>query len=291
MNLLNYLRYIIVISLFGSMFYSYTLTIDKETIEKTIHKKMPMIIKKKGFIVHINEMYIENISHNIVESKLIGTVLIDKDNIIGKFLKKSIDFTVVSKTIPKLNGSDLSFEPISLNINGLIKLKKIKGFLKNRIEKIKIPIKKLDKFFWLSSVKSINFKDNGNLEAHAVVSMLVIFLLIPLFLLREIGLFLIFLYQKLWSPRKGYKCAKGLVEQSGTCSSITKTAFKKHGFIAGRKAYRKSTKECQVAYRKMKEKKNNKDSSCDSINCCSCGIPSDLGVGVGCGSSCDVGSC
>ena len=289
MNLLNYLRYIVVITLFATMFYNYTLTIEKETIQKTIDKKMPMTVNKKGFTIVIEELYIENISNNIVESKLIGTVKIDKENIIGKFIKKSINFDVRSKTIPKLNGSNLSFEPISININGLVKLKKVKGFLKKRIENINISIKKLDNLLWISSVKRIEFKENGNLEVHALFSKFFIFLLIPLFLLREIGLFLIFLYQKLWSPRKGYVCAKGELEQKGTCSSITKSAFKKQGFIAGMKAYRKSTKECKVAYKKIKKKEHRDNDYCNSIYCCNGGgCPEGLAGGA---SSCELGAC
>jgi len=289
MNLLNYLRYIVVIILFGTMFYSYTLTIEKETLQKTIDKKMPMTINQKGFSIVIEELYIENIANNTVESKLICTVKIDKKNIIGKFIKKSIDFDVQSKTIPKLNGSDLSFEPISININGLVKLKKVKGFLKKRIENIKIPIKKLDNLLWISTIDSIKFKENGDLEVYALFSKLFIFLLIPLFLLREIGLFLIFLYQKLWSPRKGYVCAKGKLEQNGTCSSITKEAFKKHGFIAGMKAYRKSTKECIIAYKKIKKKEHRDNGFCNSLYCCNGGgCPEGLAGGA---SSCELGAC
>ncbi|MEA1880177.1 MAG: hypothetical protein U9N11_06000 [Campylobacterota bacterium] len=295
MKISNYFRYTIVAILLGSLFYTYKITIYKETIRASIDKKIPIIIDKKGFVVRINDISILDISDNIVESELIGTLKVN--NFLKKILKKSIHIKIVTKTIPKLDGSNLSFELQSIGINHLMKQKEIKGFLKKNIENIKIPITKLKKITWFSSVKNIRFKDNGDLVIHAMLSKLIIFLLFPLFLLREIGLFLIFLYQKFLSPRKKNKCAKGVLYQDGTCSSTTNEAFKKDGFIVGMKEYKKSTRECKQAYRTINKRKDDKGNFCDSVGCSTCG-----GLEIGssasaceftsCASSpCDVASC
>lgn len=285
MNISNYLRYIAVVVLLGSLFYSYTITVNKETIREAIDKKMPMAIDKKGFVLTIKDIHIENISDNVVESKLIGTFKVN--NFLKKIFKKPINLIVTTKTTPKLHGSDLSFELLSLNINEIIKMKEIKGLLKKKIEGVKIPMRQLKKITWFSSVQSITFKDTGDLEINAKLSKLIIFLLLLLFLLREIGLLLIFLYQKLLSPRKKNKCAKGELHQDGTCSSATRDAFRKDGFIAGMKEYRKSIKECKEAYRIIKERKNEKGNFCESLGCSTCGS---LEVGSS-ASACELGSC
>lgn len=285
MNISNYLRYIVVAVLLGSLFYTYTMTVNKETIREAIDKKMPMVIDKKGFVLTINDIHIKNISDNVVESKLIGTFKVN--NFLKKVFKNSINLTVTTKTTPKLHGSDFSFELLSLNINEIIKMKEIKGLLKKKIESIKIPIRKLKNITWFSSVQNITFKDTGDLEINAKLSKLIIFLLLPLFLLREIGLLLIFLYQKLLSPRKKNKCAKGELHQDGTCSSTTRDTFRKDGFIAGMKEYRKSTKECKEAYKTIKERKNKKGDFCESLGCSTCGS---LEVGSS-ASACELGSC
>ena len=271
------------------------MTIEKEIIKEAIHKKMPIVIDKKGFVVTLNDIHIENISANVVESKLIGTFKVN--NLLKKLLKKSINLTIVTKTTPKLHGADLSFELLSLNINELIKMKEIKGLLKKKIENIKIPIKKLKNISWFSSVQQITFKDDGDLEVDVMFSKLIIVLLIPLLLLREIGLFFIVLYQKFLSPRKKYKCAKGELHQNGTCSSTTKEAFKKDGFIAGMKEYSRSTKECKQADKIIKEKNKNNKQNCTDLGCSGCSgfTPgSSLGaceIGMCASSPCDVASC
>jgi len=300
MKITNYLRYICVLMLLGLFFYNYTITIDKETVIGAIDKKMPMVINKKGFILTINNVHIENISNNVVESKLTGTVKVN--NFLKKILKKPMHLKIETKTTPKLLGSDLSFELLSLNINNLIKMKEVKGLLRKKIENIKIPMKKLKRYSWFSSVQKIRFKDNGDLEINLKASKAIIFLLIVLFLLREIGLLLIFLYQKILSPRKRYKCAKGELYKNGTCSSTTKEAFKNHGFIAGIKEYKQSTKECNQAYKKIKNDDKKDYTICADLSCSGCGgigTAGDTGTAVagacdmgGCAAApCDVGSC
>ena len=166
-------------------------------------------MKKKGLILSINDFKIINISNNIVKSKVNTSVKVNTSNKIGSFLskifkeEKSINLSFLTQTRAKLNGSFLSFELLSLDINSFIKIKEVKGLLKEKIENIRIPIKKLEKISWFATVKSIYFHDNGDLEIGVGMSKLIIFLLIPLFLLREIGLFFIYIYQKVISPKKG----------------------------------------------------------------------------------------
>jgi len=258
-----------------------------------------MKIDKKGFLLTIEKLEIVEIINNTVTSNLAGSVQISQQSRWSKWLpKKSLHFRLKTKTVPKLQGNTLSFELLSFKFNKFIKLKEVKGALKEKIEKIKLPIKKLKKFAWFASVKHISFQEDGALLVTLGISKLLIFLLIPLFLLREIGLLLIVLYQKFLSPRKKYRCAKGELYQNGTCSSTTKEAFVKHGFIAGVKAYRKSTKECKEAHKKLKKKGRADGTSCDCSYCggCgdgSCGSGDTLGssTSVCDGASCDFGGC
>jgi putative component of membrane protein insertase Oxa1/YidC/SpoIIIJ protein YidD len=301
MSLLNYLRYFIVTLLLFSFFYSYSITIEQSAIEEKIAKKLPMKIDKKGFLLMIEKLEIVDIVNNTVSSNLVGSVQISQQNRWSKFLpKKSLHFKLKTKTIPKLQGNTLSFELLSFKFNKFnkfIKLKDVKGVLKEKIEKIKLPIKKLKKFAWFASVKHIEFQEDAALLVTLGISKLVIFLLIPLFLLREIGIFLIVLYQKFLSPRKKYRCARGELYQNGTCSSTTKEVFIKHGFIGGVKAYRKSTKECKEAHKKLKKKGRTDGTSCDCSYCGGCGGGSCGGdtasssASVCDGASCDFGGC
>jgi len=299
---LNYLRYFIVIVLLGSLFYTYTLNIEASKLKSAIEKKLPMVIDKKGFLLTLNGMEILGISNNIVSSKIDADIKVSSSNRFGKFLpKKSMHLNIETETIPKLHGSSVSFELLSFKMNKFIKMKEVKGLLKQKIANIKIPIKKLKNTAWFASVKGIKFQDDGVLNVRLGISKVIIFLLIPLFLLREIGLLLISIYQKFISPRKKYKCAKGELYQEGTCSSTTKEVFKKEGFIAGIKEYRRSTKECKKAYHILKKEKRRDGTSCDLDYCSvcsgsgSCGgdaIGSSAGAcDVGGALPCEVGSC
>ena len=299
--MLNYLRYFIVIVLFGSLFYTYTLSIEASKLKSAIEKKLPMVIDKKGFLLTLNSMEILGISNNVVSSKIYADIKVSSSNRFGKFLpKKSMHLNIETETIPKLNGSSVSFELLSFKMNRFIKMKEVKGLLKQKIANIKIPIKKLKNTAWFASVKGIKFQDDGVLNVRLGISKVIIFFLIPLFLLREIGLLLISIYQKFISPRKKYKCAKGKLYQEGTCSSTTKEAFKKHGFIAGIKEYKHSTKQCKEAYKTLKKEERRDGTSCGAEYCSSCGGGSCGGDAVGssagacdCGAitPCDVGSC
>jgi len=300
-SVLNYLRYFIVIVLLGLLFYTYTITIEPTTLKTAIDKKLPMKIDRKGFLLTVKNIDILDISNNVVHSKMNADIKVSSSNRFGKFLpKKSMHLHIETETIPKLHGSAVSFELLSFKMNRFIKLKEVKGILKKKIENIKIPIKKLKYTAWFASVKGIKFQDNGVLEIRLGISKLIILLLLPLLLLRKIGLLLIWIYQKFISPRKKYKCAKGELFQDGTCSSTTKEAFKKYGFITGIKEYKYSTKQCKEAYKTLKKEERRDATSCGAEYCSSCGGSSCGGDAVGsstgacdCGAitPCDVASC
>ena len=292
----NYLRYFIAFLLLASLFYTQPITIETSTIKTLLDKKLPMTIKKKGLLITVNQIDIIKVLNNVVESKINADVKIDNSTKVGKFLpKKSLHISLLTQSIPKVHGSFLQFEVRSFKVNRFIKMKEVKGALKKRLESIKIPIKSLKKTSWLFSVKKVMFQDSGELLLFIGLSKLMVFLLIPLFLLREIGLLLISFYQKFLSPRKKYKCAKGELHKNGTCSSVTKEAFEKDGFMAGIKAYRASIKECKEASIILKRKRKD-GSSCDGVDCCSgCNVGScDVGSSSACdmgASSCDIGGC
>jgi len=292
----NYLRYSIASLLLASLFYTQPIAIDPSTIKTVLDKKLPMTIKKKGLLITVNHIDIIKVLNNVVESKIDADVKIDNSTKVGKFLpKKSLHISLLTQSIPKVHGSFLQVEVRSFKVNRFIKMKEVKGALKKRLESIKIPIKSLKKTSWLFSVKKIIFQNSGELLLFVGLSKLMLFLLIPLFLLREIGLLLITFYQKFLSPRKKYKCAKGQLHKNGTCSSITKEAFEKYGFMAGIKAYRASIKACKEASITLKRKRKD-GSSCDGVDCCSgCNVGSCGGDGAtACdmgGLSCEVGSC
>ena len=293
----NYLRYSIASLLLASLFYTKSINIDPSTIKTVLDKKLPMTIKKKGLLITVNQINIIKVVNNVVESKIDANVKIDNSTKVGKLLpKKSLHISLLSQSIPKVHGSFLQFEIHSFKVNRFIKIKEVKGALKKRLESIKIPIKSLKKTSLIFSVKKIMFQDSGELLLFVGLSKLMVFLLIPLFLLREIGVFLISIYQKNLSPRKKYKCAKGQLYENGTCSSITKKAFQKDGFIVGIKAYRTSTKECKEAYKILKKEKRRDGTSCDASCCSGCNGGSCGADGAGSsicdiGVPCEVGSC
>ncbi|CAA6821476.1 MAG: Unknown protein [uncultured Sulfurovum sp.] len=296
--MLNYLRYFITLLLLYSLFYSYEIGIQKETLQEEIDLRMPMTIDKKGFVVTVSKLKIENIHDNVIESKLLGHIQANNKNIITKVFKsygdKSIKLDVLSKVKPQIEGSVLSFKVLSLSLNNFVKIKEVNGHINKQIEKIEIPLKSLEKVSWLASIENIHFKNNDDLKLEVGISKWLLSLLISLFLLREIGLFFIYLYQRFLSPRKKYKCAKGVLYQNGTCSSTTKEAFKKHGFLAGMKEYRQSTKKCKEASQTLRKNKKNEGNT--GLNCSSCS-PNCGGGGGGsssscdCSPSCDVGGC
>ena len=102
--MLNYLRYFITLLLLYSLFYSYEVNIQKETLQEKIDLRMPMTIDKKGFVVTVSKLKIENIHDNVIESKLLGHIQVNNKKIITKVFKsyedKSIKLDVLSKVKP-----------------------------------------------------------------------------------------------------------------------------------------------------------------------------------------------
>lgn len=285
----NYIRYAIAIFLFSLFFFNQTITINEETVTNAISKKFPKTIDKKGFTVVLNKFEINEVYENVIDSTIYGTINMNDQNVLSKMLKKEkpagifsklfnkkpeylinkkIILEVNSKTTPIIKNNHLVFKVESLKVNKVLNIEKMKGFVKKFIQSIKFPIKKLEQYSFIAEAKDVHYNNNGDIDIAVAVKPFILFLLIPLFLLREIGLLLIAFYQKILSPKKGYKCAKGVLHGEGTCSSCTKDAFKEKGFVAGMKEYRKSTKECRIAYKTLKEDKKSKSGWCDGCAGC-----------------------
>jgi len=74
----NYLRYLIALLLFASLFYTQPIAIDPSSIKTILDKKLPMTIKKKGLLVTVNQIDIIKVVNNVVETKIDADVKIDK---------------------------------------------------------------------------------------------------------------------------------------------------------------------------------------------------------------------
>lgn len=115
---------------------------------------------------------------------------------------------------------------------------------------------------------------------------------------------LIAFYQKFISPKKGFRCAYGVLNNTHGCSGFVKKIINEKGLLAGRYEIRAQFENCRLAAIKLKKKngckkrkrdcKENyrgcKNSSCEALDCgfSSCDV-TDCGS-LDCG-SCDVGSC
>jgi putative component of membrane protein insertase Oxa1/YidC/SpoIIIJ protein YidD len=217
------------------------------------------------------------------KSKGFITKFLKKDKKIIDFIDKEYPFSANLKVIPVIRNSFISFKVKDINIEKIKISEKIKKNIIFFVEKINIKNKKLESMEFFASIKSISYKDNS-IFVNIGFSSFLLFCLIVLFSLREIGLLLIVFYQKFLSDKKSYKCAKGAINGTGTCSSSTKQAFKKGGFFKGMKVYFQSTKECRKAYESSK-------SSSSSSSFCDVGVGAcDAGVGAGVG-ACDLGAC
>ena len=325
--MLNYLRYTLVALLLFSAFYSYKISLSEEYITSAIDKKLPMFIQKKGFDVNITSVTLDDVSDDgILSSTVIGTIKMNGNNAVHKKAKSFLGkmFGSDSKTLaavdkkahisisttskPVLNGSKLSFKIYSISVEHLFSKKKVLGVIQRRIEQITIPIKKLDKLSFVASARSLSFDIDGALIIEVGINFWLVIALIPLLLLREIGLLLISFYQNFLSPRKGYSCAKNHVHENGTCSSTTKQAFIDGGFISGMKEYKKSTTECKAAYKSLESDKRSRSNALDASFCAGCdGLYASEGIEAGfsgceaegcsgsigdCGSGgCEIGSC
>ena len=109
-------------------------------------------------------------------------------------------------------------------------------------------------------------------------------------------------YQKFISPRKGYRCAYGVLNNTHGCSGAVKAIIKEKGVMAGWSDINSQFNNCKAAAETLqaqsgcKKKRRScksrfkREASCGSGNCGSgchvpdCGDCGDVG-------SCDVGSC
>ncbi len=76
--------------------------------------------------------------------------------------------------------------------------------------------------------------------------------------MNKLLLFLIRLYQKYLSPKKGYCCAYGSLHNSGSCSERVYNIIKNNGVINGWADIKHQFKMCSEAYEIIKEKNNKK---------------------------------
>lgn len=308
----KYIRYIIALALFASLFYTHSITISNDTINNTIQSKLPIEKDKKGAIVKITEIKLNNLEGKTINSTIVGSIRMSEKNILktsekassllGKFssfinkpdleetLKnKSLDFNMDTTMKINIKGSTLYFKLISIE-NPVKIIKKFEPIIKKVVNQSKMKIKQLEKYSWAISISNFGFDESEDLIVDIAISKLILFALIFLFLLREVGLLLIIMYQKFLSPKKGYSCAKNHVHKNGSCSSTTKQAFKDGGFISGMKEYRNSTKECKKAYKSIQNDKNN--SKCDTAMCAGCdGAPLAFGGETTAFSGIEASSC
>jgi putative component of membrane protein insertase Oxa1/YidC/SpoIIIJ protein YidD len=198
----------------------------------------------------------------------------------------SLKVSISTQIKPKIEGINLSFDILTLQVNSLIKQKKLNKYVREKLEKVNIPIRRLKKIAWIVKVKKLHFDAEGNLELGVKFSVFMILLAIAFLLLREIALLFIIIYQKFFSSLKNYRCAKGELYKKGTCSSTSKEAFKKHGFIAGMREYYKSKKACKKAYHSISKKRPERHQWANGVECGGCDI-----LGLSSVHGCDVGSC
>jgi|GEM_PF-1472381 putative component of membrane protein insertase Oxa1/YidC/SpoIIIJ protein YidD len=134
-------------------------------------------------------------------------------------------------------------------------------------------------------------------------------------MLKHAGAALIRVYQRQLSPRKGYRCAYGVLHESGTCSSIGLSIMEQQGFWAFWRKMPLQFEACRVAAatledqteeQKKKRRKRLQDEykkrdysgiqNCNGME--NCDLPCDLvdfamcdGIGdLGC-SGCEIASC
>jgi len=120
---------------------------------------------------------------------------------------------------------------------------------------------------------------------------ILIFIMIALMSIsKELGIWAIELYQKYLSPKKGYKCAKGVLHENGTCSSSVKKVMKEEGFFAGMREYSKSTSECRDAKVELDRRANNnrKNENCDQCDESNCGNKHCNSLGSATVMGCDI---
>jgi len=88
--------------------------------------------------------------------------------------------------------------------------------------------------------------------------------------LNKIALFIIKLYQKYLSPRKGYCCAYGSLYNNGSCSQRVSNIISENGLISGWSQIKNQFVMCSEAYEVIQEKNRKKaKKKKDEIDWCS----------------------
>ncbi|MBC7502449.1 MAG: membrane protein insertion efficiency factor YidD [Herminiimonas sp.] len=108
-------------------------------------------------------------------------------------------------------------------------------------------------------------------------------------MLRHAGIALIGAYQRYLSPRKGYRCAYGVLYQDGTCSSVGKNPIRTHGLLGFFRLMPRQFEACKAAAATLQESAEERparrkgttdhgecacdlaESGCDAIECGRCG--------------------
>ena len=305
--ILNYIRYFIVVLLLGSLFFTQSIELDGNKLYDKVLEKLPIEKEKNGFTAIITDIEVIDINEKgYIESLVSVDAISPGVSLFGKTItSKTIHLKVQTLSKPKIKNGEIYFDVSKISVNDLIKINKIKGIVRTLMESIKLKNKKLEElgsFINIRNVSIIGDRDEFNILVKFGIVLWIYFLIIPLLLLREIGILLISFYQKFLSPKKGYRCAKGALHGGDTCSSSVKKEFEKTGFYGGMKEYFRSTKECKVAHKTIKENRDNTNHSCIDGAVCSglefssCSGSSSAGLGEcgagGCGAgSCDIGSC
>ncbi|MFS1430823.1 membrane protein insertion efficiency factor YidD [Vibrio splendidus] len=95
-------------------------------------------------------------------------------------------------------------------------------------------------------------------------------------MLSKLSLLAISFYQKFISPRKGYRCAYGVLHGTHGCSGHVKKAIQIKGVISAIPDIKNQFANCKSAsieiQRKRDKRKHTKESPCDSfldnLDCC-----------------------
>jgi len=125
--------------------------------------------------------------------------------------------------------------------------------------------------------------------------------------MNRLAIFLINIYQRFISPRKGFRCAYGALHGNGTCSQRIKDIICQFGVVGGYKKIKQQFSNCKLAYvqlqknpeldkgKKDRPKKKRRRDQCDFCDCPgSCEPPSSCkgggggGGGKGCDLPCDI---
>jgi len=114
--------------------------------------------------------------------------------------------------------------------------------------------------------------------------------------MKQICLLLIEFYQRIISPRKGFKCAHHALHRGPTCSNAVKSLIEEHGLIGAWPQIKARFKACRVAYQAILDTPTSRprsDISCDlpcDVSFADCS-PGNGGSGGGSCTPCDLLNC